>query len=84
MKDSQELQILKEAVNLGLNNLGFEEKEKVMHCFRTVQVQLQQFSELKETNDKLRAAYDELSLETEQLRADFKKVDGKPKKVLTK
>ena len=77
MKESQELQILKEAVNIGTNHLNFEEKEKVIHCFRTVQVQLQQFDQLKEEHKKLQA-------DTEQLREDFKKVDGKPKKVLTK
>lgn len=77
MKENQELQIIKEAVNIGTNHLNFEEKEKVIHCFRTVQVQLQQFAQLKDEHSKLQE-------EVKTLREDFNKVDGKPKKVMTK
>jgi len=80
----QELQVVKEAVNLGIANLQFEEKEKAIHCFRTIQVQLQQFEQLKQTNAKLGESYDKLSLDYQELRSSVIKVEGKPAKVLTK
>lgn len=89
MKENQELQILKEVVNIGCNQLNFDEKEKALHCFRTVQVQLNQFAELKETNKELLDAYDRLSADYDKLVKstevnEFEKVEGKPKKVITK
>lgn len=67
----QELQVVKEAVNLGIANLQFEEKEKVIHCFRTIQVQLQQFEQLKQEHAKLQE-------EVESKRPKITKVEGKP------
>lgn len=91
MKENQELQILKEAVNVALGgNIGFEDKENIIKCFRNVELQLQSFDELNDVNAKLTVEYDELKKRYEQLKANQIEVEnpqvleGKPKKVLTK
>lgn len=91
MKDNQELQILKEAVNMALGgNIGFEDKENIIKCFRNVELQLQSFDELEEKANEIKDAYNRLSIQHEQLKANQIQVEnpqvleGKPKKVLTK
>jgi len=77
----QELQVVKEAVNLGIANLQFEEKEKVIHCFRTIQVQLQQFEQLKQEHEAIKKELDETKAEYERQYEDLQKLPGVAKQV---
>ena len=82
-----ELQVVKEAVNLGIANLQFEEKEKVIHCFRTIQVQLQQFEQLKDEYESIKREFDETKGECEKILKEvesYRQVQGKPKNLQKK
>lgn len=91
MKENQELHILKEAVNMALGgNIGFEDKENIIKCFRNVEVKLQQLEEIREVVNDLKEQNIRLLDRCEQLKAERIEVEnpqvleGKPKKVLTK